>query len=184
MAKGDRKKDRQKGAASDPASLPYRPCVGVMVLNKDGLVWAGRRIAEGNTEYDGSPQLWQMPQGGIDEGEEPVTASLRELYEETGMRSVTLLEEAPEWILYDLPEHLIGIGLKGKYRGQKQRWFAYRFTGDESEIAINPPPGGHKAEFDAWDWLPMHDLPGLIVPFKRKAYDAVVAAFGHLAGKR
>ena len=88
---------------SDPDSLPYRLCVGIMVLNSDGLVWAGRRIAEGNTEYDGSPQLWQMPQGGIDDDEIPYQAALRELYEETGMHSVELLAEAPDWIDYDLP---------------------------------------------------------------------------------
>jgi putative (di)nucleoside polyphosphate hydrolase len=167
-----------------PDSLPYRLCVGIMVLNNEGLVWAGRRIAEGNTEYDGSPQLWQMPQGGIDEDEIPQQAALRELYEETGMKSVELLAEAPDWIDYDLPDHLIGIGLKGKFRGQRQRWFAMRFTGSETEIHINPPPGGHQPEFDAWEWKPMHDLPGLIVPFKRKAYDQVVKAFSHLAGSR
>ncbi len=162
--------------------LPYRPCVGIMVLNRAGLVWAGRRIAIGNSEYDGSPQLWQMPQGGIDKGEDPLPAARRELYEETGMRSVSLLAEARDWINYDLPPHLIGIGLKGKYRGQTQRWFAFRFEGDDSEIAIDPPPGGHEAEFDAWGWKPMQELPGLIVPFKRAVYDAVVAEFRHLAG--
>ena len=162
--------------------LPYRPCVGIMVLNRAGLVWAGRRIAIGNSEYDGSPQLWQMPQGGIDKGEDPLPAARRELYEETGMRSVSLLAEARDWINYDLPPHLIGIGLKGKFRGQTQRWFAFRFEGDDSEIAIAPPPGGHDAEFDAWAWKPMAELPGLIVPFKRAVYDAVVAEFRHLAG--
>lgn len=162
--------------------LPYRPCVGIMVLNRAGLVWAGRRIPVGNSEYDGSPQLWQMPQGGIDEGEDSLKAAYRELYEETGMKTVTLLAEAKNWINYDLPPQLIGIGLKGKYRGQTQRWFAFRFEGDESEIAINPPPGGHDPEFDAWDWKPMRDLPGLIVSFKRNVYDAVVAEFAHLAG--
>lgn len=161
--------------------LPYRPCVGVMVLNRDGLVWAGRRIAIGNSEYDGSPQLWQMPQGGIDPGEDPRAAAYRELYEETGMKTVTLLAEAPRWINYDLPPHLIGIGLKGKFRGQTQRWFAFRFEGDESEIAIDPPPGGHESEFDQWAWKPMEELPGLIVEFKRKVYDEVVAEFRHLA---
>ena len=160
--------------------LPYRPCVGVMVLNAGGLVWAGRRIPEENSEYDGSPQLWQMPQGGIDEGEEPIEAAWRELYEETGIKSASLLAEAPEWINYDLPPQLIGIGLKGKYRGQTQRWFAFRFEGSEDEIAINPPPGGHSAEFDAWEWKPMHELPELIVPFKREVYRKVVAAFRHL----
>ncbi|MFD1327689.1 RNA pyrophosphohydrolase [Mycoplana ramosa] len=164
-----------------PEDLPYRPCVGVMVLNRDGLVWAGRRIAIGNSEYDGSPQLWQMPQGGIDRDEDPLAAASRELYEETGMRSVRLIADAGRWINYDLPAHLIGIGLKGKYRGQTQRWFAFRFEGDESEIAINPPPGGHEPEFDAWEWKPMQALPELIVPFKRKVYEEVVAAFSHLA---
>jgi putative (di)nucleoside polyphosphate hydrolase len=162
--------------------LPYRRCVGVMVLNHEGLVWAGHRLAVGNSEYDGSPQLWQMPQGGIDEGEDPLEAAYRELYEETGIRSISLLAEAPRWINYDLPEHLIGIGLKGKYRGQTQRWYAFRFEGDESEIAINPPPGGHDPEFDAWEWKRMQDLPKLIVPFKRKAYEEIVAVFAHLAG--
>lgn len=172
-------KDKKKILKAE--DLPYRPCVGVMVLNREGLVWVGRRIAIGNSEYDGSPQLWQMPQGGIDKGEDPLKAAYRELYEETGMKSVSLLAEAPGWINYDLPDHLIGIGLKGRYRGQTQRWFAFRFEGPESEIAIDPPPGGHEAEFDAWAWKPMQDLPDLIVPFKRKVYDQVVAAFAHLA---
>lgn len=162
--------------------LPYRPCVGVMILNRQGLVWAGRRIPAENSEYDGSPQLWQMPQGGIDKGEDALDAAYRELYEETGMRTVTLLGEARDWINYDLPPQLIGIGLKGKYRGQTQRWFAFRFDGDESEIAINPPPGGHSAEFDAWEWKPMETLPDLIVSFKRGVYEQVVAEFRHLSG--
>lgn len=165
----------------DPESLPYRPCVGVMVLNRDGLVWVGRRIPEPDGEMEGQSKLWQMPQGGIDEGEEPQSAALRELYEETGIKSVSLIDQTPGWIYYDLPAHLVGVALKGKYRGQKQKWFAYRFEGDESEIAINPPPGGHMAEFDCWEWKPMQELPELIVPFKRKVYDAVVAAFRHLA---
>lgn len=162
--------------------LPYRPCAGVMVLNRDGLVWAGRRIAKSDSEMAGAEHLWQMPQGGIDKGETPEEAAWRELYEETGIRSASLIAEAPDWIHYDLPPELVGIALKGKYRGQKQRWFAFRFEGDESEIRINPPPGGHEAEFDQWAWKPMADLPSLIVPFKRKVYDEVVAAFAHLAG--
>jgi putative (di)nucleoside polyphosphate hydrolase len=152
-----------------------------MVLNQQGLVWTGRRIPVGNSEYDGSPQLWQMPQGGIDKDEDPLPAARRELYEETGIESVSLLAEASGWINYDLPRELVGIGLKGKYRGQTQKWFAFRFEGEESEIQINPPPGGHEPEFDGWEWRPMADLPGLIVPFKRKVYEEVVAAFRHLA---
>lgn len=176
------KKDKHKKLRAE--DLPYRPCVGVMVLNSDGLVWTGRRIREENSEYDGSPQLWQMPQGGIDKGEAPIDAAWRELYEETGIKSASLLAEAPEWINYDLPENLIGIGLKGKYRGQTQRWFAFLFEGSEDEIAINPPPGGHTPEFDEWEWKPMDELPDLIVAFKRDVYLQVVDAFRHLAGDK
>jgi putative (di)nucleoside polyphosphate hydrolase len=151
-----------------------------MVLNREGLVWIGRRMVSPGEELSGSTHLWQMPQGGIDKGEEAESAARRELWEETGIRSVSLLAAAPDWIYYDLPENLVGTALKGKFRGQKQRWFAYRFTGPESEIAINPPPGGHAAEFDEWAWKPMAKLPELIVPFKRKVYEDVIAAFGHL----
>jgi putative (di)nucleoside polyphosphate hydrolase len=165
----------------DRESLPYRPCVGIMVLNGEGLAWAGRRIAQADSEMAGTEHLWQMPQGGIDKDEDPLAAARRELYEETGMKTVSLLDEAPAWINYDLPEHLLGIALKGKFRGQTQKWFAFRFEGSESEIAINPPPGGHEAEFDAWGWKPMERLPELIVPFKRGVYEEVVAAFRHLA---
>ncbi|MBX3531858.1 MAG: RNA pyrophosphohydrolase [Rhizobiaceae bacterium] len=166
----------------DPESLPYRPCVGIMVLNRDGLVWAGHRIAETDSEMAGTTKLWQMPQGGIDKGEDPLPAALRELWEETGMRTVTLLAEAPRWINYDLPREMVGIAFKGKYRGQTQKWFAFRFEGDDGEVAINPPPGGHEPEFDDWAWKPMAQLPELIVPFKRQVYEQVVAEFRHLAG--
>ena len=130
----------------DPEKLPYRPCVGIMVLNAEGLVWAGHRIVEAEGEMAGSSQLWQMPQGGIDKGEEPLPAALRELYEETGMRSVSLLAEAPGWIAYDLPPELVGVAFKGKYRGQTQKWFAFRFTGrgerDRHQPAAGRPFGG------------------------------------------
>jgi putative (di)nucleoside polyphosphate hydrolase len=165
----------------DPESLPYRPCVGLMILNAESLVWVGRRIAETDGEMAGRKRLWQMPQGGIDAGEEPIDAARRECFEETGMESLKLIAEAPDWINYDLPADRIGVVWKGKYRGQTQKWFAFRFHGDEREIRVNPPPGGHKPEFDRWAWRPMADLPGLIVPFKRKVYEEVVRAFGDLA---
>lgn len=165
----------------DPETLPYRPCVGIMVLNREGLVWTGHRLAEENSEYDGSPQLWQMPQGGIDKGEDPLPAAYRELYEESGIRTVSLLAEAPGWINYDLPRHLVGIGLKGKYRGQTQKWFAFRFEGDESEIDILNPIGGHKPEFDAWRWIELAQTPELIIPFKREVYREVARLFAGVA---
>lgn len=174
-------KDKRR-QTPDREAMPYRRCVGAMVLNGEGRVWAGRRIASTDSEMAGTAMLWQMPQGGIDKDEDPFEAAKRELYEETGIRSISLLAEAPEWINYDLPDELLGIALKGKYRGQTQKWFAFRFKGDESEIAINPPPGGHEPEFDAWAWKPMERLPDLIVPFKRGVYEEVVAAFRHLSG--
>ncbi len=164
----------------DPDTLPYRPCVGIMVLNRERLVWTGRRIAEEDSEMAGAAQLWQLPQGGVDKDEDHLAAAKRELWEETGITSVSLIERAPRSIRYDLPPHLVGIALKGRYRGQEQSWFAFRFEGEESEIAINPPPGGHEAEFDAWAWKPMRELPELIVPFKRQLYEEVVATFAHL----
>jgi len=167
--------------AVDPNSLPYRPCVGVMLLNHEGKVWIGNRIASNNTEYSGSPKLWQMPQGGIDDGEEPETASLRELYEETGVSSVILIAQSDGWLTYDLPDHLMGIGLKGKFRGQKQKWFVYRFDGDVSEIQINPPPENHKAEFDDWRWEELANLPDLVVEFKRELYLELVERFKDVA---
>ncbi|MFC7399173.1 RNA pyrophosphohydrolase [Chelatococcus sp. GCM10030263] len=166
----------------DPTGLPYRPCVGVMLLNARGEVFLGRRAAENDPEQVTGPFAWQMPQGGIDEGEEPFEAACRELYEETNVRSVELLAEAPEWFNYDLPPELVGIAWKGRFRGQTQKWFALRFTGDEDEIEIHRPAGGtHKPEFDAWRWEAMERLPDLVVPFKRPVYQQVVATFAKLA---
>ncbi len=154
----------------------YRPCVGIMLLNKQGLVWVGRRFEKQND--DGIGKWWQMPQGGIDENEDASVAALRELAEETAVTSATLLAELPQWFTYDLPEHLIGKSWKGKYRGQKQKWFVARLTGPESEINLTPP--GHKQEFDQWRWAPMEDLLDLIIPFKREVYAEVIAAVGKL----
>ena len=164
----------------DFSKLGYRPCVGIMVLNAKNKVWVGRRISETNTEYSGSEKRWQMPQGGIDKGEAPEPAGLRELYEETGIKDVTLLAETSDWLKYDLPDHMIGTGLRGKWRGQKQMWYAYRFNGRDDDIAINPPPDGNSPEFDDWRWEDMHRLPDLIVDFKRDIYEKVVKQFAHL----
>ncbi len=160
----------------DPATLPYRPCVGIVVLNAEGLIWLGRRVGE-LVEQE-SACRWQMPQGGIDANEAPRTAAFRELHEETGIRSVEVLAETKGWITYDLPHGFVGVALKGKYRGQRQKWFAMRFTGAEREIDL--APAGHKPEFDAWRWAPAKDVAESIVPFKRASYEQVLAEFNHL----
>jgi len=159
--------------------LPYRPCVGIMLIGRDGRVWVGRRRPKwaGQT----ARHIWQMPQGGIAAGERPLEAALRELEEETGVVSVEVLAEAPGWLTYDLPEELLGVALKGRYRGQRQKWFAMRFIGEPAEIDIGPR-GGRKAEFEAWRWAPASHLVDLVVPFKRNVYREVVAAFaGYVA---
>ena len=161
------------------ASLPYRPCVGTMVLNAQGRVFVGRRI-EGPEHVD-LTHVWQMPQGGIDEGEDPWPAALRELHEETNIRSVERLGEIPEWLDYDLPPEVAKQAWKGRYRGQTQKWYALRFTGKESEIDIHTPGGGaHEPEFVEWRWEPMANVPDLVIPFKRAVYQRVVDAFRHM----
>ena len=168
------------GNKPDRDEMPYRRCVGVMVLNRAGLVWAGRRIRSSDSELDeAEPQLWQMPQGGIDEGETPAAAAMRELREETGMTSAAIIAESRTWYPYDLPTHLIGRVWGGRYRGQMQKWFALRFDGAESEINILPVD--HDAEFDLWRWAPVDELSTLVVPFKRDVYDQVIGEFRHLA---
>jgi putative (di)nucleoside polyphosphate hydrolase len=159
--------------------LPFRPCVGVMVLNRDGLAFIGRRID--GPEHVDLTHAWQMPQGGIDPGEEPWTAALRELHEETNIRSVERIAEIADWLRYDIPREIVGQAWKGKYRGQTQKWFAVRFTGADSEIDVQHPGGAHQAEFSAWRWEPMQNIPDLVVPFKRAVYDRVVREFRHLA---
>ncbi len=171
----------------DREQMPYRDCVGVAVFNAEGRVFVGRRKPEDDPEHTSDAQSpWQMPQGGIDKNEEPLDAAYRELFEETSIRSVELITEIDDWIYYDLPDAALGIALKGKYRGQRQRWFAFRFTGDESEIdVLNPGGGAHPAEFDKWRWEALEKLPDLIVPFKRDAYLQVVAGFAKVpAGVR
>ncbi len=154
----------------------YRPCVGIMLLNRHGLVWMGRRFEKQND--DGVGKWWQMPQGGIDKGEDPQEAVLRELAEETAVTSAHIIEEAPGWFTYDLPEHLIGKSWGGKFCGQKQKWFACRFTGPDSEINLTPP--GHKQEFDQWQWMTMDGAVAAVVPFKKAVYVEMIKALRHL----
>ncbi|MGR3514427.1 MAG: RNA pyrophosphohydrolase [Paracoccaceae bacterium] len=148
-------------------TLPYRACVGLVLANPQGLIFTGERID--------TPGAWQMPQGGIDEGETPEAAALRELQEETGLTPdhVTLEAEHPEWVLYDLPDHLVGKRWKGRYRGQRQKWFLARFNGDDSAIDI----AKHDEEFARWRWSSADEVLRDIVPFKRAVYEAVIAAF-------
>jgi putative (di)nucleoside polyphosphate hydrolase len=159
--------------------LPYRPCVGIVVFNRDGLAFIGRRID--GPEHVDLTHAWQMPQGGIDAGEEPWPAALRELHEETNIRSVERLGEIAEWLNYDIPTDLIGQAWNGRYRGQTQKWFAVRFNGAESEIDIAHPSGAHQAEFSAWRWEPLQNIPELVVPFKRPVYERVAAEFEKFA---
>ena len=161
--------------------LPYRDCVGIALFNRRGQVFIGRRVSEGSEDRTEIAAPWQMPQGGIDKGEDQLDAAHRELFEETNVTSVQLLAEAPAWIYYDLPDAALGTALKGKYRGQRQRWFAFLFTGDEAEIDVVTPGGGKfRAEFDKWRWEELANTPDLIVEFKRDAYREVVKAFADI----
>ena len=154
----------------DPTTLPYRPCVGVTLFNREGLVFVARRI-------DTEMEAWQMPQGGIDEGEEPRITALRELEEEIGTNKAEIIGESQGWLTYDLPPELVGKVWKGRYRGQTQKWFAMRFLGEDSDINLETA----HPEFCAWKWERLERLPNLIVPFKRKIYQDIVSEFAHLA---
>ncbi len=159
-------------------ALPFRSCVGVMLFNREGKVWVGRRRPK--WAHDHAAKIWQMPQGGIEKFEPPRMAAIRELREETGVTSVEVIAEHPEWLSYELPHDLKGIALKGRYAGQHQKWFAMRFLGDDSEITI-AGTGVSKAEFETWRWAPLDLVPKLIVPYKRAVYDNVASTFQHLA---
>lgn len=153
-------------------SLPYRPCVGLMLLNRESRVFVGKRI-------DQTLAAWQMPQGGIDPGESPTDAVFREMDEEIGTRKAVIVREHPEWLTYDLPANLIGSALHGLYRGQKQKWFALRFDGSDSDINLKTA----HPEFSEWKWVDASELPSLIVPFKRETYANVIAAFADLTAR-
>lgn len=153
--------------------LPYRPCVGVMLINAEGLIFAGQR-------KDSAGAAWQMPQGGIDDGEKPRVAALRELWEETGVSAdlVEKLAKTEDWVTYDLPPELLGKIWGGKYRGQRQKWFLYRFKGRDDQINI----ATQHPEFSEWRWIGADEMIASIVPFKRVVYEQVVADFRpHLA---
>lgn len=149
------------------SDLPYRPCAGVMLVNREGKVFVGQRL-------DSTMEAWQMPQGGIDKGEDAETAARRELGEETGIapQHVELVAEAPGEFVYDLPNELIGQVWGGKYRGQTQRWFLFRFTGEDTDVNI----ATRHPEFSQWRWIDPAELPNVIVPFKRQLYRDVLAA--------
>ncbi|WP_404339153.1 RNA pyrophosphohydrolase [Sphingomonas sp. MMS12-HWE2-04] len=153
---------------ADITTLPYRPCAGVMLINREGRVFVGQRL-------DSTLEAWQMPQGGIDPGEDPLEAAYRELWEETGVerRHVELVAIAPDELTYDLPEDLVGKVWKGKWRGQRQRWFLFRFNGADSDVNIATA----EPEFRAWRWADPKDLPELIVPFKRELYRQLLGIF-------
>lgn len=153
------------------SDLPYRPCAGVVLINDQGLIFAGQRIDNGGAQ---SP-AWQMPQGGIDEGEKPRDAALRELWEETGVPAdlVEVVAKTEDWVTYDLPPELLGNVWKGKYRGQKQKWFLMRFKGSDDQIQI----ATEHPEFSAWKWIAPEEMIASIVPFKRAVYESVIAEF-------
>lgn len=157
----------------DPASLPYRANVGACLFNRQGRVFVARR-ADVPQDAPG----WQMPQGGIDDAEDPERAVLRELREEIGTDHATVLGRHADWLTYDLPPHLLGRALRGKYRGQRQMWFALRFTGADSDIRLD---ADLHPEFDAWKWVDLTDLPELAVDFRKPIYSALVQSFARFA---
>ncbi len=149
--------------------LPYRPCAGIMLLNNKGKVFVARRI-------DTDTEAWQMPQGGIKNGEDPKVAAIRELEEETGITQADIIAEYQDWLTYDLPDKLYGKVWKGRYGGQTMKWYVMRFHGEDSDINIKT----RHPEFSSWRWVDMNDLQEIIVPFKRDIYKALSEKFYYL----
>jgi putative (di)nucleoside polyphosphate hydrolase len=162
--------------AEASAALPYRPNVGAALFAPDGRVLVARRASLPNAE--GPPGGWQLPQGGIDPDEDPRKAVLRELAEEIGTGKAEIIGEHPDWLTYDLPPELLGRALGGRYRGQRQRWYALRFLGLDADIRLDNDP---HPEFDAWRWVDLAELPRLAVPFKRPIYEILAASFAPFA---
>ncbi len=160
------------------SDLPYRPNVGAALFNRDGLLFVARRADLPDAE--GTPGGWQLPQGGIDDGEDPRAAVLRELAEEIGTAQAEIIGEHPGWLSYDLPPELLGRALGGRFRGQRQRWFALRFTGEDADIRLDADP---HPEFDAWRWARLEELPGLSVAFRRETYEVLARSFARFAAK-
>ncbi len=158
--------------------LPYRDNVGALLFNSDGLIFVARRADLPNAE--GAPGGWQLPQGGMDPGEDPRVAVFRELEEEIGTARAEIIAEHPDWLTYDLPPELLGKALGGRFRGQRQRWFALRFTGVDADIRLDLDP---HPEFDAWRWARLEELPGMAVAFKRAIYEVLARDFAHLAAR-
>lgn len=160
----------------DPAGLPYRLNVGAALFDRRGKVLVARRVDL--PKLEGLALGWQLPQGGIDPDEDPRLAVMRELAEEIGTDRARIIGEHPDWLSYDLPEELLGRALGGRYRGQRQRWFALRFLGIDADIRLDLDP---HPEFDAWRWVPLADLPALAVPFKRPIYEILARSFARYA---
>lgn len=169
MADGAAQRKGRRGGGSGPSrrpsDLPYRPCVGIVLMNDDRRIFVGRR--------KDLPGAWQMPQGGIDPGEPPRDAAFRELYEETNVERAELVAESREWIRYDLPESLLGRAWRGRYRGQEMKWFLMRFLGTDADIDLH----AHTPEFDEWRWFTPDEVLASIVEFKRPVYERVIAEF-------
>ncbi|MEK9724204.1 MAG: RNA pyrophosphohydrolase [Rhodospirillaceae bacterium] len=168
------RREPENTADGSADELPYRRGVGAALFNAAGQVWIGRRITKPGQSIE---HYWQMPQGGIDDDEDPAAAVLRELAEETGCADAEIVAETDGWLTYELPTHLKGIAWRGRYRGQAQKWFALKFLGRDTDFDL----GAHaKPEFDAWRWVGFAELPALIVPFKKAIYESIVDEFADI----